>query len=173
MWEIEAQHKISNLCLNCSFGCCDVSPGLYSNLLSEWQTQQMLTLSNAKFLSPPHSPPFFPAFFFSLVVLLWRWDEARPPDCAVDDTNSPASCGPHQASPVLTSILVYEQWRISLSCRRTHREPDSGLGRSVGGAVNNYNSWLGVRVDLHVNVKGTLIRSIKNSRLKKGQIQVT
>lgn len=41
-----------------------------------------------------------------------------------------------------------------------------------GKPVNNYNSWLGVRVALHVNVKGTLIRSIKNSRLQKGQAHV-
>lgn len=88
------------------------------DLLSEWQTQQMLTLSNAQCLSSPCFLPCYGSQTRWAAPATWLWAtarlRARVCECVckwvsmnvhVYVTNRPASGVPYQAGLMLTSIL--------------------------------------------------------------------
>lgn len=115
-----------------------------NDLLSEWQTQQMLTLSNAKCLSSP--PCFCPVMALrrgerpghltlrdSVCLRVCMWASVN---VHVYVTNRPASGVPYQAGPMLTSILSTSS-PVYPSAVAGHSE---NLICATAGKVNNYNS---------------------------------
>lgn len=105
-----------------------------TDLLSEWQTQQMLTLSNTQWLLSP--PAFALLWFLDEVSCLatWLWRTVLFV-CYV--TNRCASGVPYQPGLMLTSIPSTRC--ISLSCCRLLIEPSSVLGERIN---NHYRTVL-------------------------------